>query len=135
MSDFVIADTSVLLDAWHDREPASLRTVSRLLLERRLLTTSVVVAEFLGGETTDPLEQAQREDVIGFMPRILPTSGEAARFAAAIRRHRWQRERRVPAHADALIAGVAAEYGYPVLTLNRRDFADLPGVELEPLDD
>lgn len=60
MSRFVIADTSVLLAAWHDRDPASLRTVARLLEERRLITTSVVVAEFLGGETTNDLEQAQR---------------------------------------------------------------------------
>lgn len=135
MNGYVIADTSVLLAAWHDRDPSSLRTVARLLEERRLVTTSVVVAEFLGGETTDPLAQAQREDVIAFMPRVLPTSGEAARYAAALRRHRWQRERPVPAHPDALIAGVAAEYGYPVLTLNRRDFADLPGVTLHPMDD
>ncbi|MGB8929640.1 MAG: type II toxin-antitoxin system VapC family toxin [Anaeromyxobacteraceae bacterium] len=135
MSSFVIADTSVLLAAWHDRDRASLRTVARLLEERRLVTTSVVVAEFLGGETTDALAQAQREDVIAFMPRVLPTSGAAARYAAALRRHRWQREQRVPAHPDALIAGVAAEYDLPVLTLNRRDFVDLPGVRLHPFDD
>lgn len=133
MSSFVIADTSVLLAAWHDRDRASLRTVARLLEERRLVTTSVVVAEFLGGETTDAL--AQREDVIAFMPRVLPTSGEAARYAAALRRHRWRREQRVPALPDALIAGVAAEYDLPVLTLNRRDFVDLPGVRLHPMDD
>jgi len=71
----------------------------------------------------------------GCRSRILPTSGEAGRYAAELRHHKWQREQRVPAHPDVLIAAVAAEYGYPVLTLNRRDFIDLPGVQLHPVDD
>ena len=135
MTGLVLADTSVLLAAWHDRDPASLRTVARLLVARRLVTSSVVVAEFLGGETTPDAEQRQREDVVAFMPEVLPTTERAARIAAALRRYRWAREQRVPAHPDALIAATALEWGYPVLTLNRRDFEGLPGVTLHPLDD
>lgn len=135
MRRYVLVDTSALLGMCHDRDPACVRTVVRLLCERRLVATSVVVAETLGGDTTPPGEQAWREKVVGWLRDVLPLSEGAARLAALVRRHRRRHDQDVPDLPDALIAATAAEYALPVLTINRRDFQGLPGVELFPMDD
>jgi tRNA(fMet)-specific endonuclease VapC len=65
--------------------------------------------------------------------RVLTISRAVADRAAAIRLHLRSQKQPVSQRAlDLLIAATAVEHGLTLVTRNRRDYADIPGLTLHP---
>jgi tRNA(fMet)-specific endonuclease VapC len=132
----IIADSSVLFEAWErgDRGDAAIRERVEALIEQgRLATTAVTVIELLGGTTTDRRQVTYLEVLLSRLVRVFPISQDGARLGASVIRWRARRAQAVPSQADGLIIGTCLEMGLPVLTLDRRHYEGIPGLELAPL--
>lgn len=132
----IIADTSVLLEAWErgDRGDGAVRERVEALIEAGdLATTAVTVMELLGGRTTDRRQVAYLEVLLSRLVRVFPITEDGARLGASVIRWRARRGLPAPGHADALVIGTCLEWGAPVLTLDRRHYEGTPGLELAPV--
>ena len=118
-------DTSVLIDAFTGPR-RSLPAMVRATGARDVVTFSTIVwYEWLRGPRTD--EERQAVDAF-FASDVLAVFGrrEATRAAELYRRVKRARDRQ----ADLAIAACAIEQQARLWTLNRRDFIDVPGLEL-----
>jgi predicted nucleic acid-binding protein len=132
----IIADTSVLIEAWergHRGDGAVRDRVEGLIDDGELATTAVTVMELLGGMTTDRRRALFLDALLGRLARVFPITAEAARLGAAIIHWRAGRALAVPDHPDGLIIGTCLAVGLPVLTLDRRHYEGIPGLQLAPV--
>lgn len=132
----VILDTSVLIAA--ERQSIRFESLLERLGDERVATSSITASELLHGcyRATDPGIRARRSafvdallDLIPVLPFGLP---EARRHAALW----WELARvgnTVRPH-DLVIGATAVARGYSLATLNKREFARIPGLKLVDLD-
>jgi tRNA(fMet)-specific endonuclease VapC len=125
----VVADTDVLIDALHGRADVA-RVVAERIKDGTLATTVLTLFELEVGAATEA-ESAQIHALLGSM-RLLALDPAAARVGAAVERALRRRGLQIGT-ADALIAGLCLAEGLPLLTRNRRHFAQVPGLALVPL--
>lgn len=121
----IVLDTSVLVDALTG--PGQALTEFRRLIERRvrLVVPTLVLYEFLRGERS-MLELDDLNELVPGNSVVSFTTEEAAVAARLFREVSRPRPRQV----DLGIAAHAVVLGASLWTLNRRDFADLPGLQL-----
>ncbi len=121
----IVLDTSVLIDALSGprRSAASLRRA--IAAGERLLLPSLVLYEWLRGARLP--EELEAQEALFPASVALPFGpSEAARAAQLYVSRPGSRGREV----DLAIAACALTVGARLWTLNRRDFQDLPGVQL-----
>jgi predicted nucleic acid-binding protein len=121
----ILLDTSVLVDALCGprRSAAALRSA----IERghRIHLPSLVVYEWLRGPRL--AEELVAQEALFPVSAAVPFgAGEAARAAELYALASRPRGREI----DIALAAMALERDASIWTLNQRDFADLPGVEL-----
>ncbi len=118
-------DTSVLVDALtgpRRSAPALRRAVER---GERIQLSAIVLYEWLRG----PRQAAELSDQELLFPRDASVAfgpAEAARAAGLYKQLSRQRGREI----DLAIAACAIEHDAALWTLNRQDFADIPGLIL-----
>ncbi|HET7291389.1 MAG TPA: type II toxin-antitoxin system VapC family toxin [Vicinamibacteria bacterium] len=121
----IVLDTSVLIDALSGprRSAAALRRA--IAAGERLLVPSLVLYEWLRGPRLP--EELAAQDALFPSALALPfgplEAARAARLCVLLRRCRGR-------EIDLAIAACALTLGARLWTLNRRDFEDLPGLEL-----
>ena len=118
-------DTSVLIDAFTGTRRQLPRVRAATAKGHVISFSAIVLYEWLRGPRTD----AETDAVDQFHDQALvPAFGwrEALRAADLYRRVKGARQRQV----DLAIAACAIESGASLWTLNRADFADIPGVDL-----
>lgn len=121
----ILLDTSVLVDAFtgaHATAPAIRSAIAR---GERLATCTLALFEWLRGPR-DAAEIALQESVVPRLSAISFGPTEAAVAADLYRRVRNARAREV----DLAIAASAITAQATVWTLNVRDFADIPGLDV-----
>ncbi|MPZ24179.1 MAG: PIN domain-containing protein [Dehalococcoidia bacterium] len=126
----IVADTDVLIDALHGREPAA----SRIALELRttsLATTTVSVFELLSGAKSERARR-QIERLLGAVS-LLGVDDSAAEAAADVRRALEAAGTPI-GMADYLIAGICVARSAILLTRNRKHFERVEGLRLGTLE-
>ena len=122
----ILADTDVLIDYLNGKQPI-FDQVAEYIRADSLLTSSVNCFELLSGARS-----GKRGDRVHELVNTIPVLGfdlECSRAAAEI----WQnlQERGVSiGMADSLIAGIALVNNLPLITRNRRHFAEVKGLQL-----
>jgi predicted nucleic acid-binding protein len=118
-------DTSALVAAFAGSRPSFARLTRLVAEDHRLAISSVALYEWLRGPRRADELDVQRAVVpaeavcsFGFAEAAL-----AAKLYAAVRRPRGR-------DLDIAIAACALQQGAAFWTLNRRDFADIPGLRL-----
>jgi len=125
----VVADTDILIDALHGRDPAADRVT--IGLETGALATTVVTAfELLSGSTEGKARESV-ERLLAALPQ-LPLDEAAGRAAAEVRRDLDARGTPI-GMADFLIAGVCLARSATLLTRNLEHFSRVPGLRLDRL--
>ena len=121
-------DTSVLIDALTGprRSAAPLRTA--IADGERVAFSSIVLYEWLRGPRL-PQELAAQEALFPRAAAVAFGEEEAALAASLYRKVRRARGREV----DLAVAACAVTHRARLWTLNWRDFADIPGLELHTL--
>jgi len=122
----ILADTDVLIDSLHGKEPSRGR-IDVELSTGRLTTTSVTSFELLSGART-PAARRAVEDLLEALT-VLPIDDEAARRAAEVRRDLESRGLPIGT-PDYLIAGACLSRDAILLTRNRAHFERVKGLVL-----
>ena len=118
-------DTSVLVAALGPVEAVSHRLRGMVADGERPSVCTVVLYEWWRGPRT--AAQLADQEVLLPISAAVPFGAVEARIAADLYgRMRRARDREV----DIAIAACAISHGAALWTLNRRDFADIPGLEL-----
>lgn len=118
-------DTSVLIDAFTGPR-RSLRALRRATEAGEVTTfCTLVLYEWLRG----PRNELEREAVADFFDAelLVPFGVSESEAAAALYQQVTSARQR---QADLAIAACAIEHGAKLWTLNDKDFADIPGLEL-----
>jgi len=128
MSQPIILDTTVLIDALRNRNQRRALLAGLVVSGQELATSTICVAEVYGGLRPGE-ELATRAflsgvDMVPVSPAIAERAGE---LKAAFRRQGQTRS-----ITDMIVAATALENGLPVATDNRKDF-QVPGLSLFPL--
>lgn len=120
-----LLDTSILIAAEH--------RVEGLPDEEDIAIAAITASELLQGVLrADRGHRVQRESFVeGILATIptIPFSLRIARVHARLWADLAARKREVPAH-DLEIAATALSLGWALATLDRRDFAGIPGLRL-----
>ena len=122
-----VVDTSVLIASLTSDRPAFSQFQDAFLRGERLLLPSIVLFEWLRGPRT-PLELAHQDALLpsdAAIPFGVREAGIAARLYRQVSRARGR-------EMDLAIAAYAIAREIPLWTLNRKDFADIPGLQLAP---
>ncbi len=125
----IIADTDVLIDSLHGKEPVKER-IELELETGRLATTAITAFELLGGART-PKHRAKVEILLAAM-KIVPLDDSACREAADIRLELESKGMGL-SMADYLIAGICLSRSAILLTRNRKHFERVSGLVLGTL--
>jgi predicted nucleic acid-binding protein len=121
----ILLDTSVLIASLTSPKSLLDALQDTLSLGERLIVPTIVLYEWWRGPR---LEQELRMQEIVFPTEMATVFGAAeARIAAQIYR---QISRRRGREMDLAIAACAIAREVPLWTLNRKDFADIPGLAL-----
>lgn len=126
----IVADTDVLIDALHGREPVAGKIAAELRAGR-LATTAISVFELKSGVRTP--EEGERIDRLLGALTVLPLDQRAGAAAAAARRA-LEAEGRGIGLADYLIAGVCLDREAVLLSRNQDHFERVPGLVLGSFD-
>lgn len=122
----VVCDTNILIDYVRQkrREQSVLEQITEKEGRSKLAISILTVQElFQGKSASNPtIEQSLMTLIVSF--RVYPYTYEVARRAGEI-----TRERDI-SFVDAAIAATAIVNGALLATLNKRDFAGIPGLEL-----
>jgi tRNA(fMet)-specific endonuclease VapC len=124
----IVADTDVLIDALHGREPVA-DHVRRALQSARLATTTITVFELMSGARSESA-RAKIERLLAAIT-VLRFDETAARSASEVRRALEGKGTPI-GMADYLIAGVCLSRSAVLLTRNRAHFERVPGLQLAP---
>lgn len=126
----IIADTDVLIDFLHGKEPAAAR-IDRELAGGQLRTTAVSRFELLAGARS----ARQRKLIAELLAAIpaLPLDTAAADAAADVRR-RLEATGQGIGMGDSLIAGIALASRAILLTRNVKHFERVAGLTLDGID-
>ncbi|MCI0469250.1 MAG: PIN domain-containing protein [Nitrospirae bacterium] len=125
IEDGVIADTSVLIDFLKNTEPTA-AMVETLIIEKRLFTTGIIVAELLQG-VRSANEEAYVSELIGGIPIIELDSAiwlKAGKLSCSLRRKGVT----LPL-TDVAIATLCIEFNLSLFSLDNH-FERIPGVSL-----
>ncbi len=125
-----IADTDVLIDALHGREP-SVGRVAAELRSGSLATTTISAFELLSGARDSSL-RSRIEQLLAALP-LLPFDEAAASAAASIRRQLETAGTPIGT-ADYLIAGICLARSATLLTRNRKHFLRVPDLRVGKLE-
>ena len=118
----IVADSDVLIDAPHGREPSAQR-VAESLEAGTLATTAVSAFELSSGART-PKQEEVVATLLAAMT-ILPLDQKASEAAARMRQE-LEPQGQAIGMADYLIAGVCVSRSAALLTRNRRHFQRIP---------
>ena len=127
----VVADTDVLIDALHGRDPVA-DAVTIGLRTGTLATTAITAFELLSGVAEEPA-RAQVERLLSALP-LLPLDEPAGRAAARARRELESLGTPI-GMADYLIAGICLARSATLLTRNVDHFGRISGLRLDRLFD
>jgi len=127
LSSTVLLDTSILINLLHGKAEA--RTLVGDLTARgiSLAISCVTVAELFAGMRAG--EETVTEELLSALDCI-PVTREIAQKAGLVRAAQ-RRLGRTFALDDMMIAATAIQFGYPLVTDNRKDF-EIPEIELYP---
>jgi tRNA(fMet)-specific endonuclease VapC len=125
----IIADSDILIDYLRSRDPMAAR-VQTLIESRELCTTAVTRYEVMSG--VNNLQQTENARKLFADVPTLVLDAEGADRAAEVRRE-LERKGVAIGTPDSLIAGIALNAYYPLLTRNRRHFEHVEGLILAPL--
>lgn len=121
----IVLDTSVLVDSMTGARRSAGRLREAVLSGERLLVPTLVLYEWLRGPRTS--QEISDQEALLPADSAIPFGGEEARAAARLYRSvRRPRAR----ETDLAIAACAISREASLWTLNRADFADIPGLQL-----
>jgi|SRR5271170_4235989 len=123
----VLLDTSILINLLHGRAEARALVGDLTARGVSLAISCVSVAELFAGMRTG--EETVTEELLSALDCI-PVTREIAREAGRIRATQRLLGRTF-ALDDMMIAATAIQFGYPLVTDNRKDF-EVPEIELYP---
>lgn len=124
IKDGVVADTSALIAFFKGAEPVA-GAVERLIIEKRLCTTGIIIAELLQGVKT-----AKEEDHIADCLSALPSVELTTELWVKAGRLSWSLRRTgvcLPL-TDVAIAAAAIEHNLSLLTLDNH-FKKIPNLK------
>jgi len=122
----VVLDTSVIIDHLRTGGKGALIQIAREIPQQSLAISMVTVQELYEGESTKN-KQKEKDMLATISPlKIIPYTYEIAQTAGEIARDL----KRPVELADAQIAATAILNSASLATLNTRDFADIPDLEL-----
>ena len=124
----VLVDTTVWIDLLRGQDTAAVANLQKLLRDRRVATTPVVIQEILQG-AQNPASLLQLRQHFMALPQLEPLAGGASHAAAGelYARCRWQGITPRSPH-DCLIAQIAIDHQRPLLH-DDRDFVAIGSVE------
>jgi len=122
----IVLDTSIIID--HIRQPDKPETVFTQLLQKySLIIALITVTELFSGSSIQKLKERERlETILSVLDIYIPDMNLA-------RQSGLLRGIRKIATADAQIAMTAIILKLPLATLDTRDFAKIPDLQLLPL--
>jgi predicted nucleic acid-binding protein len=123
----LLLDTSVLIDALRLRHGRRELLAELVQAGHTLSTTALNVAEVYAGMRPD--EEQRTEALLGALD-CYDLTGRSGRRAGALKQQ-WSKKGRTLALADMIVAAIAFERGYTLMTDNRKDF---PMEELDKFD-
>ena len=121
----ILADSDCAIDFLRGRVPLDGFFATQLMSNQIAVATITVFELLLGAQVRGRLDV---EDILARVD-ILPVSEISARLAAEEGSRLAASGNRL-ATPDLLIAGVALEYGLPLVTRNRRHFGRIDGLRL-----
>jgi predicted nucleic acid-binding protein len=128
MSQQIILDTTVLIDALRNRNQRRALLASLVVSGHELATSTICSAEIYGGLRPGE-EQATRAFLSGL--DMVPVSAAIAERAGELKAT-LRRQGHTRSITDMIVAATALENGLPVATDNRKHF-QVPGLSLIPL--
>jgi predicted nucleic acid-binding protein len=123
----LLLDTSVLIDALRLRHHRRELLAELVHAGHALATTALNVAEVYAGMRPD---EAQRTEALLGSLDCYDLTGSSGRRAGALKQQ-WSRKGRTLTLADMIVAAIALEHGFTLMTDNRKDF---PMEELRKFD-
>lgn len=126
-----LIDSDLLIDHL-EREPTAVRLLASLA-PLRIATSVINYMEVYQGILRSPQRQVATTQFEALMNSlvILPTTVLVAKRCAELREHLRLQGKRVHSRAmDLLIASTALHYGLVLVTRNKHDYADIPGLTL-----
>jgi predicted nucleic acid-binding protein len=128
MSQQIVLDTTVLIDALRNRNQRRALLASLVVSGQELATSTICIAEIYGGLRPGE-DQATRAFLSGL--DMIPVSAVIAERAGELKAT-FRRQGQTRSITDMIVAATALENGLPVATDNRKDF-QVPGLSLFPL--
>ena len=125
----IVADSDVLIDALHGRNPGA-RRVAAGLEAGILATTAVSVFKLLSGARSSKQSEVVAT-LLAALP-VLPLDEKAGEAAALLRRELEERGLTI-GMADYLIAGICVSRSAALLTRNRKHFQRIPAITFADL--
>jgi len=123
----VILDTSVIIEAekchlnFKSFADYGVATISALTVSELLLGVHLAQKE------EQKLKRSAFVEKIIKSIHALPFGEEEARTYAQLMAYLWEKKKEIDAH-DMMIAATALQRNYPVLTMNKKHFAIVPGL-------
>lgn len=121
----ILLDTSILIECLSSTRPLFPELLTVLRTQEPVKLCTLVMYEWLRGERTtkEMLDQEELLPAALALPFEAPDAAIAAQLYKAVRRARSR-------EADLAIAACAIRHEARLWTLNRADFADIPGLKL-----
>jgi predicted nucleic acid-binding protein len=125
----VILDTNIIIE--HLRRPSN-STYLRLVVQssqQQFAISSISLQELYIGQSTRDSEREQYMIAVLGTLKLIPHNYEIAKLAGQIMRD----SPKTITFADTAIAATAIINQCPLVTLNQKDFLNIPGLELYPI--
>ena len=126
-----LLDSDVVIDHLAG-DPEARQLIDRLAPEG-VAISAITYMEVYQGILRSPDPARAEAGLAAFLAGVpvVPFSLDAARRCAALREHLAGQGTRVRSRAlDLITAAIALEHGYTLVTRNRRDYEDIPGLTL-----